>query len=198
VPESSIGMAFASLEVRRSQGVLGRVDEGEARGVKPPGGCSDGTRGCGHREGRVLLSDAGPVVLVAGIGSLSFARSGHRQGRGTGPGHRARPVRPLMGVEENADVRVSGFEGDLKGRAAVDVEGRRVAVRLAEEQPHYVGVSVFRGAHQRRAAVLVLEVHGRPGLQQQSRHVLAPVGHGEHEGSLAVLKSNFRILIQGI
>lgn len=154
--------------------------------MKLPGGGRDGTGRRRHGQGRVLLV-AVPVVRAGAVpaaGGPTGQRQGHhRRALGTGA-----PAGPLVGVEEDADVGVAGLEGDLEGRAAVDVEDRGVALGVGQEEPHDVEVAVLGGAHQGRAAVLVLEVDRGAGVQEEPRHVLAAVRDGQHEGRLAVLE----------
>lgn len=98
-------------------------------------------------------------------------------------------IHVLVSVEEHPDVPVTRLQRDLQGRAAVHVDDGRVAVRMREQQPHDVGVPVLRRAHQSGAAVLVLDVDRRSGVQKQLRHVFASVRHRQHQSGLPVLLS---------
>ncbi len=114
-------------------------------------------------------------------------------------------------VDEQADVLVAGLHGDGQRRRAVVVAQvqidvlsapNRCPVRpeedeestdlvsylLGEQEADDGHVAVLGGAHERRAAVGVLDVDVGAALQQQAHHVDAAVRHGQHQRRLAVLR----------
>lgn len=66
-------------------------------------------------------------------------------------------------------------------------EAEVTAARL-QQQAHDVSVPVLAGAHQRRGALVVLQVHIRGAAKEQLHHGNTAVAHCEHERCLARLR----------
>lgn len=75
---------------------------------------------------------------------------------------------------------MASFQGDFQSRAAIDVNSGGVTVWIGEKKSNDVRVAMFRGTHQRSAAVLVLYVYRGAGIQKQPSHVSASVRDRQH------------------
>ena len=61
---------------------------------------------------------------------------------------------------------------------------------LCQQQSDDVGVSVLAGAHERRGALVILQVDVGPSVQQSPHHVRPAVTHSQHQSRLTGLHTD--------
>lgn len=110
------------------------------------------------------------------------------QGRGGSPVRAHRQlVTANARVEYHANIVVAIDECYLERRRAFVVLDAWITIGRAEQQRHNVRVAVLGRAHQRRRAIVVLQIDGRLALHQQAAYDQLAVTGRQHQGRLSIL-----------